>query len=900
MNITQIETTVTNLLKKVNRNTFIYDLLLAYGKPKSSIKRLSQGNLNMSKNEGEVSWKKEVFFKTFEGQLLGADDLDEVLADAIKTIKHKQRFVVVTDFKRFLAMDTKTIDRLDIHFKDLGKNYAFFLPWAGMEKAQHLDENPADVKAAERMAKLFDELKKDNPADTPEGVSNLNVFLSRLLFCFFAEDTNIFEDHLFTYSIESHTQKDGSDVHTYLNKLFAILNLPEGAERKALPEHLAKYPYVNGGLFANKIESPAFSKKSRQILIDSGELDWQDINPDIFGSMFQAVIAVDQRGTLGQHYTSVPNIMKVIQPLFLDELYEAYEEAKGNEKKINELLLRLGKIKIFDPACGSGNFLIIAYKELRILEMKIFKETGQMAFSAISLSQFYGIEIDDFAHEIAILALWLAEHQMNVAFFNEFGRTNPTLPLKAAGNITQGNACRLDWEMVCPKNENDEIYILGNPPYLGGRMQSPEQKKDLDLVYHFLKKAPKVDYISAWFIKASCFISNTNAKAAFVSTNSICQGEQINMIWPHVFQNNQEIDFANKDFKWTNNAKKKAAVIVSIIGIRNNSKSPKYLFHKNTRYQCKNINAYLVDSSDVFVKKRSSSISKMNKMEYGNMAIDGGHLILSLQEKKEITFKYPGAEKLIKQIFGAQEYLNSKERYCLWLNDDELDFANTIPEVKLRIQNVKEKRESGNDKGVRELSKKPHQFREMKMADEFALIFPTVSSERRNYIPIGFIDKRDVIIAPNQAIYDPELYLMGVLSSMAHMSWIRVVAGRLKSDYRYSSSIVYNTFPFPEISEETKLEIEASVKYILKARASHSELTLAQMYDPDKMPDDLREAHHQNDLLIDSCYREKPFENDEERLEHLFKLYEKMIAKEQKQLEKEKAKKTTRKRTLKK
>lgn len=915
MNITQIEKSVTTLLKKVDNSTFIYDLLLAYGKPKSSIKRLQSGNLNMSKNHGELSWKKEVFYKTFEGQLIGADDLDEILADAVKGIKHKQRFVIVTDFNRFLALDTKTIDRLDINFKDLAKNYAFFLPWAGMEKAQHLSENPADVKAAERMAKLFDELKKDNPDESVEAKHDLNVFLSRLLFCLFAEDTNIFEDNLFSNSIDSHTAKDGSDTHTYLARVFDVLNLPEGNERNNLPEHLQKFPYVNGGLFSDTISIPEFSKKSRQILIDAGAgLDWKGINPDIFGSMFQAVIAVDQRGTLGQHYTSVPNIMKVIQPLFLDELYEAYEDAKGNEKKINELLLRLGKIKIFDPACGSGNFLIIAYKELRKLEMLLLKEKanlkevvglgnldfGNEYFSQISLSQFYGIEIDDFAHEIAILALWLAEHQMNVEFFNEFGRTNPTLPLKAAGNIEQGNACRLDWEKVCPKEEGDEIYILGNPPYVGARMQNADQKSDMDLVFSKLKKYRDLDYIACWFYKGANYIKGINSRIALVSTNSINQGLQVSLLWPHIFNKNIEIDYAHTSFKWRNNAKSNAAVVVIIVGLRNISKSPKYLFTENIRKQVKNINGYLSDGNSVIIERRSVPLSFDYKMSFGNMPNDGGGLILSSEEKDKILNITPELSQIIKPLIGAAEYIKGTERFCLWIDDDKLTEAKKSPFVLSKIEQSEKHRLKSKDKGTRELAKRAHQFRDRKTADNIQLIVPSVSSERRPYIPCGLLNQDNIVSNSAQVIYDPPIWYFGVISSFIHMIWMKTVGGKLKSDYRYAKDIVYNTFPLPKISEDKKMQIENSVKSILSVRAKYSELTLAELYDPDKMPKDLREAHHQNDLLIDSCYREKPFESDEERLEHLFKLYEIMIAKEQRHLEKEKAKKKPRKRTAKK
>lgn len=886
MNITQIENTVSKLLTKVDKNTFIYNLLLAYGKPKSTIKRLETGALNMSKTEGEVSWKKEVFFKTFEGQLIGAEDLEEVLAEAIKTIKHNQRFVIVTDYKRFLAFDTKTIDRLDIEFKDLSKNYAFFLPWAGMEKAQHLSENPADVKAAERMAKLFDELKKDNPEDSPEAIHSLNVFLSRLLFCFFAEDTSIFEDNLFTNSIDSHTQKDGSDVHSYLKKLFDVLNLPENPEREQLPEHLKKFPYVNGGLFSENIQCPKFSKRSRQILIDSGELDWKGINPDIFGSMFQAVIAVDQRGTLGQHYTSVPNIMKVIQPLFLNELYEAYEEAKGNDKKISALLTRITKIKFLDPACGSGNFLIIAYKELRKLEMKIFKETGQMALSGITLSQFYGIEIDDFAHEIAILALWLAEHQMNVEFFKEFGRTSPTLPLRTAGNIEQGNACRLDWEQVCPKEKDDETYILGNPPYLGFSQQDKAQKEDIKLVWG---NTLKTDYISCWFLKGAKYGCTGYA---FVSTNSICQGEQVASIWPTIFNHGVKINFCHTSFLWQNSAKSNAGVYCVIIGlIEKNQKKPALIFTGDVIKSVKNIGPYLIQDSDFIVSKRTKPLSELPQMKLGDMAKDGGGLFLSTEEKNDVIKQHPDSKNLIKPLVGSLEFLRGLEKWAIWVEDSKYKEAQEIPFFANRFSMVKESRLASSKKATQEFANKPYKFVEIRYENVPKILIPTVSSSRREYIPLGFFDDNTIINAPNNVINNPKLSIFGILHSKIHISWVKAIGGKLKTDYRYSTMLCYNTFPFPKISKEKEIEIETSVKDILRARANHSEMTLAQMYDPDKMPKDLRVAHDKNDLLIDKCYREQPFLHDEERLEYLFKLYEKMIAKEQQLLNKSKKKK---------
>jgi type II restriction/modification system DNA methylase subunit YeeA len=874
MNSNQIENNVATLIKNFSKDTFIYDLLLAYGLPKATITRLQKGASNLSKVEGEVSLKKKLFFKEVYDK-----DLHLSVTELAEDLKHGQRFVIVTDYKTLLAKDTLIDKFLDIQIRDLTKNYDFFLPWAGMEKAQLQNENPADIKAAVRMAKLFEEIKSDNENDSKEFLKELNVFLSRLLFCFFAEDADIFNENQLTNGIASHTQTDGSDLSDYFKKVFQVLNTPEN-QRGGLPEYLSSFPYVNGGLFEKASKVPRLSKSTRNLIIEAGNLDWANINPDIFGSMFQAVNHADSRGSLGQHFTSVPNIMKVIEPLFLNDLKEEFENSRGNNRKLSQLLNRLKNIKIFDPACGSGNFLIIAYKELRRLEMEIFKEMGSLALSEISLNQFYGIELDDFAHEIAILALWLTKHQMNVEFFKEFGRTNPTLPLKDAGNIVQGNACRLDWEEVCPKKAEDEIYILGNPPYLGWRMQDDIQKSDLKYVLSPYLKTTKVDYITCWFIKASEYIKRFNGKYSFVSTNSISQGEQALMLWDQILSVELEIDFAYKSFKWQNNAKGNAGVIVVIIGIRNKGSKPKFIFSKQNKILAKNINNYLVDSANISISKRSKALSFRFKMQLGNMPLDGGNLILSENEYETFLRQHPESKKLIKRVYGANEFLNGLVRFCLWIKNENLEEALNIPEIKNRIGLVKEKRLSGNDKGSIKLAEKPHQFREMKEGDKSALIVPTVTSSRRKYIPIGFTNKDAVIIAPNQAIYDSDIFILSVLSSKMHMTWMKTFAGRLKSDYRYSSTLVYNTFPFPTISNQRKEELTQCTLRIIDERLKYSEKTLAQLYDPDKMPEGLKEAHHQNDLAVERCYRSNPFNGDEERLEYLFKLYETMIQEE--------------------
>lgn len=907
MNITQIESNLQKLMKSFDKKTFVYELLLAYGLPKASITRLQKGNLNLSKIEGEICWKKKVLFKEEYNE-----DLHITVSELAKNTKHNERFVIVTDYKTLLAIDTKTDDKLDIELKDLPKHYDFFLPWAGMEKAQHKEENPADVKAAEKMARLFDEIKKDNPSKDPEFIHGLNVFLSRLLFCFFAEDTDIFDENQFTKAIISHTQTDGSDLNDFLDRLFDVLNTAED-KRKGLPAYLEDFKYVNGGLFQQKLETPIFTRRSRQAIIDSGEMDWSAINPDIFGSMIQAVITPEHRGGLGMHYTSVPNIMKVIEPLFLNDLYEVFEKAQGNPKKLSELLHRLSKIKIFDPACGSGNFLIIAYKELRRLEIKIIQHLQELQkaadgfkrknepiilfdipkaqldlaasfqvelFSRIQLNQFFGIELDDFAHEIAQLSLWLAEHQMNVEFKKEFGQTNPTLPLKEAGQITHGNACRIDWESVCPKKKEDEIYVLGNPPYLGYSLQSPDQKADMKEAFAGYSSYKNLDYISCWFIKGARFVfNNNNASFSFVSTNSINQGEQVPTLWGKILEMGVQISFAHLPFLWSNNAKSKAAVYCNIVGVTKAIVGSKRIYNSKFDKVVSNISPYLIEGENIFVQKRSSSLSLFPPMLRGSGATDDGNLLLSNRERMILIESFPDAEQFIKKYIGSYELINGIDRYCLWL--DPLRGALDIPEINNRVQRIAKFRYQSKKASTREHASEPHLFTERRhYLSNSTLIVPRVSSERRTYFPIGFLTNEYVISDSASGIYNAPIWLISILSSLMHSVWIRAVAGRLKSDYRYSSQLCYNTFPFPKISEQRRAEITQCAFRILEEREKYPEKTLAQLYDPDKMPEGLLEAHRANDEVIEKCYRSRPFESDEERLEFLFKLYEKMIEEE--------------------
>jgi len=881
MKSTEIEEKVKALFQNFDRENFIYDLLRAYGISKTSITRLQKGDFNLSKNVGEILYKKKLLFKeTDSDQLLAIiDDLSKE-----ENLKHNPRFVVVTNYKELVAKDTRTGKNLDIALNDLPKNFSFFLPWAGQEVYAAKNENEADRKASYRMAKLYDILVTENPEVAEDYGHNLNVFFSRLLFCFFAEDTDIFPvEGMFTNALMQQTQKDGSDVHLFLKRLFKILNTKDNSSE---PEPFSEFPYVNGGLFKDEIVLPKFNAEARRIIEECGDLDWKEINPDIFGSMIQAVVHPGERGNLGMHYTSVPNIMKVIEPLFLNELYEDLEKAKGNAKKLRRLITRISKLKIFDPACGSGNFLIIAYKELRKLEIEIWKEILEeekqqsFIYSEIKLIQFYGIEIDDFAHEIAMLSLWLAEHQMNKYFEEELemGKALPILPLKASGHITRGNAIRLDWEDVCPKADDDEIYILGNPPYLGSSVQDKNQKTELKIIFAGFENYKNLDYISCWFKKGTDYIKGINAELAFVSTNSICQGEQIALLWPYILKK-VEIGFAYQSFKWTNSAKGNAGVTVIIVGLRNFQNKSKILFSNNSKQFVENINAYLIDSPNIFIGRNTKNISGFPPLVRGSMPTDGGNFEISEEEKRKLINEYPGADRLIKKLVSGGDFIKGIYRWCLWIPDEELSFAYSIPLIAQKLEEVKKFRLESKAPTTVDYARFPNRFRQISYKKTDCIVVPLTSSLRREYIPFGFEGNNTVLTNSAGVIYNADYWLFGILSSKMHMAWVSVTCGRLKTDYRYSSFLCYNTFPFPEISEKGKERINLHVFSVLEEREKHPEKTMAQLYDPDKMPAGLRQAHKELDEAIERCYRLKPFENDTERLEYLFKEYEKMINK---------------------
>jgi hypothetical protein len=911
MTLTQIENNVERLVNTFNQEEFVYDFLLAFNAPKSVIQRLKKGALNLSKNADEVVIKKKLFFKVVTTSELAT--ILPLIVESKSVLKNQLRFVLVTDYQTILAIDTKTKEQIEIALTDLKDHVTFFLPLAGMEKYQAEEEKDADVKAATYMAKLFDELKKTNPTTTLDEVHHLNVFLSRLLFCFFAEDTGIFKKDLFTGSIANLTQPDGSDLSDYLERLFGILNTEHRSADT--PTYLTDFPYVNGGLFKDNIQVPKFTFKSREAILKSGSENWADINPDIFGSMIQAVVTEDKRGNFGMHYTSVPNIMKLIRPLFLDELEEEFERVKFSVAGLNKLWGRIANIRIFDPACGSGNFLIIAYKQLRYLEIKILLQLKALQtnsytgfeekqgalfaksqltladnrsqavqlemFSRIELNHFFGIELDDFAHEIAKLSLWLAQHQMNVEFNKVIGATSATLPLRDAGVIVQGNATRLNWEEVCLKPKVGEVFVLGNPPYLGYALQSSEQKEDMAFVFKNLDNYKKLDLIACWFFLGAKFIiKNPNAQVAFVSTNSICQGEQVSILWQNIFDKNLEIGFAHQSFKWKNNAKSNAGVAVVIIGLRRLSQREKRIYIGDTYTIVKDINAYLVAGINIIVNSRQKPLSILPNMIKGSSPGDGGNLILSEAEASEIITVYPDSKPFIKRYLGADEFLYDKLRYCIWVSNNKLELAYSFKPLKERFFKCRDFRLASKKIATQKKALVPHEFDEKKYVETHSILIPQTTSELRTYIPIGFLNSDVVISNAARVIYNADSWVFALLSSRIHNNWVQSVAGRLETRIQYSNTLCYNTFPSLQISKSQKDELEQHTHNVLEQRAKHSEKTLAEMYDPKKMPDGLKEAHHQLDLAVERCYRSKPFESDEERLAYLFNLYEKMIAEE--------------------
>lgn len=903
MNAVEIETAVSELaLQPFDGKEFPFAFLQAFGNKETTIKRLRSGASNKS-DLGGILQTNNIHIAVAQ-----SSEVSKILT-ALKaspaTTRAKARFILATDGVDFEAEDLETGETVACAYQDFPDHFGFFLPLAGITTVKQLRDSSFDIRATSRLNRLYVELLKDNPEwGTAERRHEMNHFMARLIFCFFAEDTDIFNGAgLFTDTIEKMSARDSSNTHEVICEIFRAMNTKHTNYANAkIPRWGQVFPYVNGGLFSGSVDVPRFSKIARSYLLHIGNLDWTRINPDIFGSMIQAVADDEERGELGMHYTSVPNILKVLNPLFLDDLRAQLEEAGNNQRMLLNLRKRIARIRVFDPACGSGNFLVIAYKQMREIENAINERRGESGRkSEIPLTNFRGIELRDFAAEIARLALIIAEYQCDLLYRGKKLALAEFLPLSADNWITCGNALRLDWLSICPptgtgvrllgddlfstpldqaqidfENEGGETYICGNPPFTGTRKQTDEQKSDLHTVFsRHTDKWKNVDYVGAWLVKAALYNVSCRAPFAFVATNSLCQGQQVPITWAVLRDLGFKIRFAYTSFIWSNLAKNRAGVTVIVVGLDSDTSGERYIISGENKRVVENINPYLTEHKiDVVTASRRPVFVDVS-MDYGVYYSKSAGLILEADEARSLIQN--GLPKsLIKRFLGSSEFINGKERSCLWIDDDELITAEQVPEVRHRIETVRMDRLETGDTAVNKLAARPHQFRERKGGEQRKILIPIVSSENREYLPVGLADGN--VIPTNKTFFigDAPLWCLAVLSSKLHLSWIAAICGRLRSDYSYSNTLGWNTFPIPTLTEKNKADLTRCGEDILLTREAHFPATIADLYDPETMPTDLREAHERNDETLERIYIGRRFRNDTERLEKLFELYTKM------------------------
>jgi len=854
MNAVEIEEAVSRLAEApFDPEGFPFALLEAFGNKPTTLKRLQSksSSSNQSDLPGGVLQRNNIHLKVCaEGEVAATLT---ALRDSAATVRQKAKFILATDGKSFEAENLVDGETIACDYPDFHDHFGFFLALAGITTVKQIRENAFDIKATGRLNRLYLELLKDNPDwDGADRREDLNHFMARLIFCFFAEDTNIFQgDGLFTATVQQ--MSDGSNTHEVLAELFrSMCTQPE--DRVGVKNWADGFPYVNGGLFSASedgcVAVPRFSKIARSYLLHVGNLDWKQINPDIFGSMIQAVADDEERGALGMHYTSVPNILKVLNPLFLDELRSQLDLAGDNGRKLLNLRSRLSRIRVFDPACGSGNFLVIAYREMREIEAEINRRRGEGNLrTVVPLTNFRGIELRHFSAEIARLALVIAKFQCDVRYLGQQEARQLFLPLERDNWITCGNALRLDWLSLYPptgtgvklvandlfstpldqteidfENEGGETYICGNPPYLGSTWQSNEQKDDLKLVFGGRTKLWKsLDYVAGWFMKATDYGAQTTSAAAFVSTNSICQGQQVPILWPLIFETGHEIAFAHTSFKWANLASHNAGVTVAIVGISNHAGKVRHLFSiddngETIAKESANVNAYLVAGSNIIVNKKSSPHPLLPKMIFGNKVVDGGNLRMSSQEIKVLSLPEVDHVKFIRRIVGSSDFIKGEIVYCLWIYDDELEEAMSYPNIAARVEAVRSLRLASSDKSANQMAENSHQFREMREASSHTIVLPRITSENREFLPIGIVDNSCVISSQSFGIFDEPLWLVAILASRLHISWIATVCGRTRTDFAYSNTLGWNTFPVPTLTDQNKTDLTRCAEEILLAR----------------------------------------------------------------------------------
>ena len=913
MNSVEIEQAISDLaLQPFDAAEFPFAFLAAFGNKDTALRRLRAGNNNASDVPGGVLQRNNIHIAVCPPGTTGAGL--HALRSSPATAKGRAKFILATDGQTLEAEDLTAGETIACDYPDFPDHFGFFLPLAGISTIKEIKDNPIDVRATGRLNKLYVELLRENPDWATAGRrGDMNHFMARLIFCFFAEDTDIFNgEALFTRTLEQMSDRDAGNTHEVMSEIFRAMNV-KIAERAAanLRPWADQFPYVNGGLFSGSASVPRFNRMARTYLLHAGTLNWKQINPDIFGSMIQAVADEGERGELGMHYTSVPNILKVLNPLFLDDLRAQLEAAGDNRIKLLNLRKRMARIRVFDPACGSGNFLVIAYKQMREIEAEINRRRCESHLrSEIRLTNFRGIELRDFPAEIARLALIIAEFQCDVLYRGQKDALAEFLPLSAENWIVCGNALRLDWLSICPpsgtgvkvtaddlfetpldqaeidfENEGGETYICGNPPYQGAREQTPEQKEDLRRTFSGRTAAWKtLDYVTAWFMKAVDYGLHVRSATAFVATNSICQGQHVPLLWPLILETGHEIAFAHTSFKWANLASNNAGVTVAVVGVSNHPQNARRLFSSTDGglsivKVAANINPYLIDGPNRVVSKASQPISDLPELRYGNYPGDGNFLTLTALEAQDLLVRRPDLSKIVRPVYGAQELIRGLRRFCLWIDDDMLDLAMTDPMIANRVDSVRATRLASRDGSLNSLARRPHQYRDRTVAKHLLALVPTVSSERREYLPTDLKSADAVTTNQAFALYDAPLWSMALVASRLHLVWIGTVCGKMKTDFRYSNTLGWNTFPVPLLTEQNKADLTRCAENILLAREAHFPATIADLYDPDTMPENLRRAHEHNDEVLERIYIGRRFKNDTERLEKLFDLYTKMVAK---------------------
>ena len=910
MNAVEIEQAISDLaLQPFDAAEFPFAFLAAFGNKDTTLRRLRAGNNNASDVPGGVLQRNNIHIAICPPGTSGAGL--QALRSSPATAKGNAKFILATDGQTLEAEDLTAGETIACDYPDFPDHFGFFLPLAGISTIKEIKDNPIDVRATGRLNKLYVELLRENPDwATSERRGDMNHFMARLIFCFFAEDTDIFNgEALFTRTLEQMSDRDAGNTHDVMSEIFRAMNV-KIADRAAanLRPWADQFPYVNGGLFSGSANVPRFNRMARTYLLHAGTLNWKQINPDIFGSMIQAVADDEERGELGMHYTSVPNILKVLNPLFLDDLRAQLDAAGDNKIKLLNLRKRMARIRVFDPACGSGNFLVIAYKQMREIEAEINRRRGESHLgSEIPVTNLRGIELRDFPAEIARLALIIAEFQCDVLYRGQKDALAEFLPLSAENWIVCGNALRLDWLSVCPPtgtgvkvtaddlfetpldqaeidfdNEGGETYICGNPPYFGSRKQADTQKRDIqDLCGHFIKKWKSLDYVAGWFICAKRYMEHTLAASAFVATSSICEGLHVGVLWPHLLRDGVSLKFGVRPFKWANLAANNAGVTVVVAGISNQGEQQALLFSEDTLVQRVDaLSPYLSPGKTVFVDAIPEPVSELPKMVMGSMPRDGGNLILSTDEAIRLRIEHPDSAVFIRRYIGSDELINGGIRNCLWIEDEEVGTAQRIPEIHHRLDAVARFRKESTLESTREFADKPHRFVYLVGKSRgHSIAVAAISSERREYLPVDLLNTLSVISNKCFVLYDALLWNMALVASRLHLTWIAAVCGKLETRFSYSNTLGWNTFPVPLLTEQNKADLTRCAENILLAREAHFPATIADLYDPDTMPENLRQAHEHNDEVLERIYIGRRFKNDTERLEKLFDLYTKMMAK---------------------